>query len=227
MDYEKFIEALRKEMDVKSQRELAFKLGVDETMLSRKKQTGISEQALAKILVKASHAAATHARREMIKPLVEFYPITCVNSLGETKYEFLPFKDHHEATVFQKGLRKQLQQACGIYIFYDSRGSALYVGKTKKNLWDEMKDAYNRERDLQMIRRVSFPDFKEFKPAYDQERKLGGELVTLAHLASYFSAYEIDNEMIDEIEALLIRGFANNVLNKKMETFGVSRKSGN
>ena len=43
--------------------------------------------------------------------------------------------------------------------------------------------------------------------------------MALADIAAYFSAYEVAPGMIDVIETLLIRAFANDLLNKKMETF--------
>lgn len=43
-------------------------------------------------------------------------------------------------------------------------------------------------------------------------------------LGRYFSAYNVDSGMIDALEALLVRGFANDLLNVKMETFAHSRQ---
>ena len=38
-------------------------------------------------------------------------------------------------------------------------------------------------------------------------------------MACYFSAYEVELGMIAAVEALLIRAFANDLLNARMETF--------
>jgi len=47
----------------------------------------------------------------------------------------------------------------------------------------------------------------------------------LHELAAYFSAYEVHPLMISNLESLVIRSFANDLLNKKMEHFGTkSRK---
>jgi hypothetical protein len=43
--------------------------------------------------------------------------------------------------------------------------------------------------------------------------------VQLADLAMYFSAYKVDEGMINNIEALLVRVFANVILNSRMEKF--------
>lgn len=106
-------------------------------------------------------------------------------------------------------------------MFYDSRGEALYVGKAKEqNLWDEMKSAFNRDRQTQKIRAVNHPyTGTGFKPAYESPRKIELFHMQLADLATYFSAYEVDNDMINNIEALLVRTFANGLLNARMEKF--------
>ena len=36
-------------------------------------------------------------------------------------------------------------------------------------------------------------------------------------MASYFSAYKVDDGMIGDVEALLVRSFANDLLNIRME----------
>lgn len=90
----------------------------------------------------------------------------------------------------------------GIYIFFDSRGRAIYVGKTEKQkLWKEIKDAFNRSRgDFQKIRRVKQPIRKQ--------------------------VYRNSNEKARQIvEALLVRCAANDLLNKRMERFSRQRHS--
>lgn len=92
-----------------------------------------------------------------------------------------------------------------------------------------MKDAFNRNRNkserVQTVVRAIHPTRnKEFLTAEEQHRQLRKTQLELSELAAYFSAYEVDGEMIDELEALLVRGFANDLLNVKMETFGKSRR---
>jgi hypothetical protein len=48
--------------------------------------------------------------------------------------------------------------------------------------------------------------------------------VPLHELAIYFSAYQVDDEMVDKLEALLVRSFANDLLNVRMEKFGPESK---
>lgn len=111
--------------------------------------------------------------------------------------------------------------AQGVYVFFDSRGYALYVGKAKKqNLWAEMKSAFNRDRQTQRIRAVSHPTTGYgFRPAHESPRRIKWLHMDLSDMAAYFSAYEIDREMIDNTEALLVRVFSNGLLNARMEKF--------
>jgi hypothetical protein len=49
-------------------------------------------------------------------------------------------------------------------------------------------------------------------------------MLKLYDLAAYFSAYEVLPEMVDDLEALLIRAFPNDMLNYKMEKFAKSAR---
>lgn len=231
MDINKLLIALHKKLGTKTSKQLADKIGVNEATLVNWKAHGLTESKLANALVKSRVQAEKAVRHTMIKPIVEFYPIHAVDSEQGVKYELFPSKDKDDATTFQVGLRDALRAAKGIYIFYDSRGRALYAGKTQEqNLWDEMKDAFNRNRnknnkEIQTVVRASHPTRNQpFLPADEQHRQLRKTQLQLCDLSAYFSAYKVDEEMIDELEALLVRGFANDLLNVKMETFGKSRR---
>jgi len=117
----------------------------------------------------------------------------------------------------------ELKRCHGVYIFYDSRGHALYVGKADRlYLWEEMKNAYNRDRgEIQKICRVNHPleRRREYRSSNEKERKISAKPVPLHFLTSYFSAYDIVPTAIDDLEALLIRSFANDLMNIRMETF--------
>ncbi|MFM5161130.1 hypothetical protein ACEUAT_19540, partial [Aeromonas veronii] len=121
----------------------------------------------------------------------------------------------------QEKLKTVLKSTNGVYVFYDSRGTPLYVGKAKDQcLWDEMKSAFNRDRKTQKIRTVLHPENGSgFSPAYDSPRKIEWKHLQLCQLATYFSAYEAHTDMINRVEALLIRAFANSIMNARMETF--------
>ena len=46
----------------------------------------------------------------------------------------------------------------------------------------------------------------------------------LHDLAAYFSAFHVEDAMIDDVEALLVRAFPNDLLNSKMERFVAAKK---
>jgi hypothetical protein len=119
------------------------------------------------------------------------------------------------------GLKRELEAHRGVYVFYDSRGRALYVGKTKsQSLWKEINLAYNRDRDprLQSILRVQHPERRQdFRTSDEMRRQIRPINVRLHELAQYVSAYQVADEMIGDIESLLIRSFPNDLLNKKIE----------
>ena len=156
--------------------------------------------------------------REFIKTIVEYYPIEKVTSKGGKgdKFEISP-------PVSMKGkwnpIRNELEKTrTGIYIFYDSSGRAIYVGKTAgqtSSLWARMKSSFNH--DKQKSRRLYRIDHSKGDKA--NTRKLGPKLVQLHELAKYFSAYKVDPKFTHNLEALLIRAFADNLMNKKMENF--------
>lgn len=135
------------------------------------------------------------------------------------------FDAGHTASLYARGLRTELEESFGIYIFYDSRGQALYVGKARQqSIWKEINLAFNRKRDVQSIALVHHPERnQEFKPGYEKLRQPKDTQLELYDLAYYFSAYHVDDGMIDDLEALMVRGFANNLLNVRMETFAHSR----
>lgn len=129
------------------------------------------------------------------------------------------FSPEYSGYKHDSDLRDYLKRKKGIYIFYDSQGKPLYVGKAKKqNLWSEMNNAFNRDRETQKIRFVSHPtnDVK-FVPASIKKRAIRLQHIWLHDMASYFSAYEVENNLIDNAEALLIRAFSNGLLNAKIE----------
>jgi len=110
--------------------------------------------------------------------------------------------------------------------FYDTRGKALYAGQTKKqNLWKEMNLAFNRDRSAQVMTLVKHPtNDVPFKAANEKVRQPKDVNLRLHDLAAYFSAYEVTDAMVDDLEALLVRVFPNDLLNFKMEKFGKEAK---
>ena len=82
-----------------------------------------------------------------------------------------------------------------------------------------MKYAFNRD-STQQVYRVKHPTTnKEFKGSDEITRKIGKSNVRLSRMSGYFSAYEVSDDLIDTFEALIVRAFANDLLNSKMENF--------
>ena len=78
-----------------------------------------------------------------------------------------------------------------------------------------MNPAFNRDRKDQIVTRVMHPrldvEFKRIK------RQTLAKAEKLYNLASYFSAYKVPPNLVDNLEALLIRAFPNDVTNVKMQ----------
>lgn len=204
--------------------ELAKALGVaQQTITNWQHNNELGAAAVANVFIKALDVARAKFELEAIKPVVEFFKFEPVKSLHGAKLElFSSVGDSGDAHPYRKGLRNKLEKAHGIYIFYDSRGRALYSGKAKKlTLWKEMNDALNRPRDVQRVFRVFHPGTQvPFRESSEKFRQISSQSVKLYDMAEYVSAYEVAVGLIDTIESILIRSFPNDLLNVKMEKFG-------
>ena len=155
--------------------------------------------------------------REFITTIVDYYPIEKVTSKGGKKFEISPPDSmKREWDTIRNDLEKT---KTGIYIFYDSSSRAIYVGKTAArtiSLWVRMKSSFNA---------AHFKSRQHYRIDHGKAdkvntRKLGIKPVQLHELAKYFSAYKVvDPQFTHNIEALLIRAFTDNLMNKKMENF--------
>lgn len=219
------MEALTKKLGTTSQTELARVLGISvQTLINWKnRDEDLSALQIASALAKSRTAAVERAQLETIQPVVEFYRIDKCLTKREASWQV--FDGGADATLYAQGLRAELEDCYGLYVFYDSRGRALYVGKAREQtIWKEMNLAFNRKRDVQNIALVHHPERnQEFKPGYEKLRQPKDTQLELFDLACYFSAYHVDDGMINDLEALLVRGFANDLLNVRMETFAHSR----
>ncbi|PTL85019.1 hypothetical protein DAT35_08240 [Vitiosangium sp. GDMCC 1.1324] len=223
MKAHELLAALKAKLGTDSQIELAKKLGITANTLNNwtKTRKRLTPLQLARLLLKAQAAAIQHAQHHTIKPVVEHFKLQCATSARNSRYEIFRAGD----STYLKGLRKELDSTYGIYIFYDSGGRALYAGKARRQtLWKEINNAFNRERGTQMFFRVDHPSRNQiFKPQHKQHRQPYQQHLYLHELAAYFSAYCIDDGMIGDLEALIVRGFANDLLNSRMETFAHAR----
>lgn len=215
-------------MGTVSDEELSTLLGISPVHLNhwRKETTSLTPLQVANALHKAHTTAKKHVHANAIRPIVEFFPIDAVIvGREETRREVFPAKNL--AGKHYAGLYDALMKAkSGLYVFYDSRGRALYAGQTKKqNIWKEMNLAFNRNRSAQVMTLVRHPERDvEFKSADLKVRQPTDTQLKLYDLAGYFSAYEVIPEMVDDLEALLVRAFPNDLLNLKMEKFGKAKR---
>lgn len=224
-----FIAALKRAFHVHTDRALLNHLGRSQVNLfHRKRSKSISARQIAGLVAGAAKTSERRVQKEAIRPIVEFFPISRTVSAQGKSFELFDSKGNGKPKKFLAGLRDELEAHRGVYIFFDSRGQAVYAGRARKqSLWSEMKGAFNRKRDgLQGIKRVPHPTRNQaYKTGKEKSRQIREVSIPLHEMAHYFSAYEVAEGMIDELEALLVRSFANNLLNKRMERFGQQRSA--
>jgi hypothetical protein len=222
------ISGLKRGFKVTTDVALAKELGISHVALQNwKKRPRVTERQICGLVKKTSGAAAAIAESRAIRPIVEFFPIKATESPRSSKIELFSPSEQGRKHPYRDGLRKELEEHHGIYIFFDSRGQAIYAGKARRQkLWHELKNAFNRERkDLQKIRRVRQPSRRQaYRTSDEKVRQIREFTVPLYEIASYFSAYEVADNMISELEAMLVRSFPNDLLNKRMERFGQQRR---
>lgn len=217
------LDALRKRLDTPStDGALATWLGLKLNQLNYiKALDDVGASRIAAVIANAEEAAVARAQSGAVRTIVEFFPIkAALNARGGVKQELFDVNVGGIDHPYRLGLRKELQSKYGVYLFYDSRGRALYAGKAKQqNLWKEMKDTFNRDRgSVQKLARVNHPIKRvPFRPSEEKRRQIVERAVPLAEIAHYFSAYETSKEMTDGLEAFLIRAFPNDLLNKRKE----------
>jgi len=223
------IAAIGKKFRVTTKRAIASRLGMSEMAIHNwRNHKSINETAIARLVFSAYRAGAAASQQTALRPLVEFARIDRSKSKLGASFELFNTKMADGRThSYLDGLRKELEKHHGIYIFFDSRGQAIYTGKARKQtLWREMKNAFNRERgDLQKIKRVKHPAGNvRYLTSEEKTRQIREFEIPLHDIAAYFSAYQVSDGMINEVEAMLVRSFANDLLNKKMERFGQQKK---
>ena len=215
---------LKRKLGAGTNRDLQKKLGMSHmALLNWRKKGALTPRQLANAIYKARFAAVADAQLKTIQPIVEYFPLKAKESKQGIRFEL--FDTTKSAGPSYVALRRALENAHGIYVFYDSRGRALYAGKAKQlSLWTEMKNAFNRQREMQAVYRVRHPErMKEFRPAYEKNRQPRRRDLPLSNLAAYVSAFQVAEGMINDLEALLVRGFANDLLNARMERFAHAR----
>jgi hypothetical protein len=147
----------------------------------------------------------------MIRPVVELAMIDG-SEAGDTVFSEALYGDH----PYWKPIIDRLKSDRGVYLFFDSRGVAIYVGKAKKqSLWIRANQSFGAERAN--ARGMFLADHPQTRVAYNPKRhralKISEYECPLNEVASYFSAYAVDEAAIDAVEALLIRTHCNTLLN--------------
>ena len=223
MNGKELVDRLKGKLGVESDSNLADLLGVTQQTLIRWKneKPGVQPKHVANAIHKAIRTAEKTAHIEAISPIVEYFRLEPYRSARNSRYQLFPTKSRDGFHPLNDGLREVLEAVHGIYVFHDTRGRALYVGKAKQqSLWQEMNLAFNRERETQKVYRVEHPRRRQkFVSAAEKLRQPVSLKVPLYELAAYLSVYKVYPDMIDGVEALIIRAFANDLLNVKMERF--------
>lgn len=208
------IRSLKRKFHVKTDAAIAKHLGISIPAIALwKNRSHVTPRQIASLVHKASFSS------NVISPVVEFFPIHRTETRQGAAYEVFAVSDSVGPHPYRTGLKDELLKYHGVYVFFDSRGQAIYAGKARKlKLWKEINNAFNRERkEVQTIKRVGHP---VRRVAYGtRERQIVSREVTLHEIASYFSAYKVPDAMINNLEAMLVRSFANDLLNIKMENF--------
>lgn len=181
-----------------SGKDLAKYLGLSYRKITNWKQNGACQKGNVESLL---NAIVKHAIKNSYIPIAELKAIKSVR----------------KGNSFEIGIRlsqklmQKIQVACsgGIYIFYDSRGKAIYAGQSKKSssqsLWKEMNAAFKRKRTSQTI-------------ICDDCGHLKKKSYYLHEVSKYVTIYLVHEFAIKDFEALLIRSFPNDLTNIRMET---------
>lgn len=220
---EALFNALKQKLNVKTDQQLTEVLGITQATLIgwRKNEKKLNANKLAFIVQKAINRGKEDALQHSIKPIVEYYPIKATPSRQAAKWEIIETSEQRESKI-----KDILNKEHGIYVFYNSQCNAIYVGKAKeRNLWGEIKSAFNRDRDPQVLWRVRHPTTgNSFLAASENPRQIRKMKVYLHEIAHYFSAYSVEKALIDNAEAFLIRVFANDLTNEQMGNIKMDKK---
>ena len=218
MNGSELISILKNKFKVQSDTDLSKISGISIGTINNWKNgsANLIPRQIGNLVEKAKKREAVNCIINSIKPIIEYYTIDHSESKQGKNWEIIKSDNG-----IGKKIKEDLKLSHGIYIFYNSQCEAIYLGKAKNlNLWAEMNKTFNRKRKSQYVWAVYHPDkVQDFTPAHEKLRELKKTNVYLYDIASYFSAYEVDKNLIDNLESLLIRGFANDLNNVRMEKF--------
>jgi hypothetical protein len=205
------VEILGKELKTSKKTAIARALNVSPTLISN--------------LANQKRELSARQVGNIIRRIVNYTTNTLIDNAVETIVEYFPVEPHKNRTRWHPlnksshpELAELLEKSVGIYVYYNSEGKVIYLGKAERSLMSEMIQTYNRSfKDNYVIFAVRHPRDR-FKPKPDGTmRSLRKQEVILADTASFFSCYKVDSGLILSLEALLIRIAANNLINVRME----------
>ncbi len=203
-------------------RVLAKALGVTMPGLAKYRNSVLTPRQMANLSISFAKAQRDSLVNSTVIPVAEFFPIDEHVTVGGKSQIFSISDKSGGVHPYLLGLRQKLECTHGIYVFHDSRGRSIYAGKAHKlSLWAEMNNAFNRNRkEVQSIKRVSHPTNRvKYKGHDEKTRQIVRQQVPLHDIAAYFSAFEVPDVLISKFEALIVRAFANDLLNVRMEKF--------
>jgi DNA-binding transcriptional regulator YdaS (Cro superfamily) len=158
MKAEELISALKKKFVISTDKALIDRLGITAATLNswRNGAFNISPSKLANFIHRTVTKCEKEARLYSIRPIVEYYPVEPGESARGAKWELFEAREQNNQRLIK--IKEYLKKSNGIYIFYDSKCKALYVGKAKdKDLWKEMNNAFNQDRETQKLQTVNHP----------------------------------------------------------------------
>ena len=180
------LDALREEYGTLTQAEIAEELEVSiGTIQNWLKGAEPNKTNLKKLIdLFKNHQAST-----LIKPILEFHPIK-----PEASGKSWCFSSDPTVVTF---LKAKLEKRKGIYVFYDTSGKAIYLGKTEASIYGEAKQ-----------RLSAVPNRAIYLPIKAKVGHMGNR-------ASFISAYEVAiPAAIKNLETFMLRAFANDLYNK-------------
>ena len=207
-----FIESLKAILSAKSDSDLAKRLGYNPASISQLKQGNLTKLVFERYLKKLIVHNKGAVLKEAVHPIVELFPVERLPSSQGKTFSVVSQKVHGELVT-------ALDESFGIYAFYNSEGSIIYLGKAEKqSLWKEMNLSYNRSRPSYKMLGVNHPHGRWKPNDRDTYRKITKKTISLVDTVSYFSAYQISDDLISALEALMIRLAPNDLINVKIET---------
>ena len=126
--------ALKKKLRVNTDRALADRLGTSVPAIQLwKNRPKVTPRQIAELVQRANRAGARNFQANVIRPHVEFFRIEKCESKHGANYEVFSGKDANgEDHPYRVGLKDELAQHYGVYVFFDSRGQAIYTGKARR-----------------------------------------------------------------------------------------------